>query len=74
MKCPKCTTDIPQGRVDLGYRTCVNCSTAAPVSCIPITNHKTGNTIQIVSKEVADRVNRLANRRGYGVMSGMKSS
>ena len=42
--------------------------------CVAISNHKTGNTIQVVSKQVADNINRLASRKGYGVMSGMKYS
>ena len=73
-QCPKCLGPMPQGRLDLGYKVCVNCSTTQSYSCIAITNHKTGNTIQIVSKEVADKVNKLASRKGYGVMTGMKRS
>ena len=73
-QCIKCLKSVPDGRIALGYKTCINCSTAKPYSCIAITNHKTGNTIQIVSKEVADKVNKLASRKGYGVMSGMKRS
>jgi hypothetical protein len=57
-----------------GYKHCVNCSTVERVGGIPITNHKTGNTIQIVSMELANKVNRLAQRQGYGVCKGMKSS
>ena len=73
MKC-KCGTFIPQGRLDLGYKSCIGCSSTERYHCIPITNHKTGNTIQIVSKEVAENINRLSSRKGYGVMSGMKNS
>ncbi len=71
MKCI-CNNIIPQGRLDLGYHTCVNCSTAQPYGCVAISNHKTGNTIQVLPKEVADNINRLSARKGYGVMSGMK--
>ena len=73
-RCIKCGTPVPAGRVALGYKTCINCSTAKPYTCIAITNHKTANTIQIVSKQVADKVNKLASRKGYGVMTGMKRS
>ena len=51
MKC-KCTKIIPAGRVGLGYKTCVDCSTTELYSYIPIIEHKTGNTIQIVSQYV----------------------
>ncbi len=72
-KC-KCGIMIPEGRINLGYITCVNCSTTEQYGCVAISNHKTGNTIQVVSKQVADNINRLASRKGYGVMSGMKYS
>ena len=65
---------IPQPRLDLGYNTCIECSQVEPYGCVAISNHKTGNTIQVVSKEVADSINRLSSRNGYGVMSGMKYS
>jgi len=68
----KCKNIIPDGRVELGYKTCVNCSTAEPYGCVGISNHKTGNTIQIMPKAMADNINRLSARKGYGVMAGMK--
>ena len=68
----KCRKTIPSGRLELGFKTCVNCSTTAPYGCVGISNHKTGNTIQILPKDVADNINRLSARKGYGVMSGMK--
>jgi len=49
MRCTKCNTIIPAGRVNLGYKTCVNCSTVEQYGCAPITYHKTGNSIQIMS-------------------------
>ena len=73
-QCIKCLKSVPAGRIALGYKTCVNCSTTSAYSCIAITNHKTGNTIQIVPKHVADNINKLASRKGYGVMTGMKRS
>ena len=69
MKC-KCNNIIPQGRVNLGYKTCVNCSTTEMYGCIPITYHKTGNTIQIMSQSNAAHIARATRRRGYGTMLG----
>ena len=51
MKCNKCNKEIIQGRVDLGYKDCVKCSTVEGYGCVAITYHKTGNTIQIMSKK-----------------------
>ena len=67
-----CKATIPAGRIALGYYTCVDCSTTQPYGCVAISNHKTGNTIQVLPKEVADNINRLSARKGYGVMTGMK--
>jgi hypothetical protein len=64
----KCNRTIPQARVDLGYKVCVNCSSVEPYGCAPIINHKTGNTIQIMSRSDAQKVARLTRRRGYGTM------
>ena len=43
----KCGDTIHPIRVKYGYNNCVSCSTTQRVACAPITNHKTGNTIQI---------------------------
>ena len=68
MKCLKCDNIIPEGRLRLGYKVCVNCSTVSKYGCAPVINHKTGNTIQIMSSEDADKVAKLFRRRGYGTM------
>ena len=73
MNCRKCNDKLPQVRVDLGYKDCVSCSTVEAVSCVDITYHKTGNTIQVMDKETADKVNKLAQRSGYGIMRGLRS-
>jgi len=74
-KCVKCGNDMPLLRlIKYGYRSCVQCSTTPKLGCAPITNHKTGNAIQIVPMELANRLNRAAQRQGYGVCKGMKSS
>ena len=67
MKC-KCTKIIPEGRLRLGFRVCVDCSTVSRYGCAPVINHKTGNTIQIMSSEDAAKVAKLTRRRGYGTM------
>ena len=67
MKC-KCKNIIPNGRLRLGFKVCVECSTVSRYGCAPIINHKTGNTIQIMSSEDAAQVAKLTRRRGYGTM------
>ncbi len=69
MKC-KCNATIPYGRVQLGYKTCVNCSTVEMYGCAPLINHKTGNSIQIMSQSDAAKIARLTRRSGYGTMLG----
>ena len=67
MKC-KCKNTIPQQRVNLGYKVCVQCSTVEQYGCAPITFHKTGNSIQIMSSEDAAKIAKLTQRRGYGTL------
>ena len=62
MKC-KCKNIIPKGRIALGYRNCVKCSTTELYSYVPIINHKTGNTIQIVSQSLSAVVHRSWRRK-----------
>ena len=71
MKC-KCKNIIPIQRVNLGYNTCVNCSTTEKYGCAPLINHKTGNSIQIMSSEDAAKIAKMTQRRGYGTMLGQK--
>ena len=73
ISCPKCNKPMPELRLTkFGYHFCVSCSTTQRVGCAPITNHKTGNSIQVMPMELANRINRLAARKGYGVCQGMK--
>jgi hypothetical protein len=67
IKC-RCKNIIPPQRVALGYTSCVDCSTTEPYGCVQITYHKTGNTIQVVSKSQAKRIRKLSARRGYGTL------
>jgi ssDNA-binding Zn-finger/Zn-ribbon topoisomerase 1 len=73
MPCIKCNKDMPVLRfTKYGYKHCVNCSSVERVGGVQIANHKTGNEIQVLPMEVANNLNRLAQRSGYGVMKGMK--
>jgi hypothetical protein len=76
MTCSECQEVIPKGRLKILPETkvCVDCSTAEAVSCVDVVYHKTGNTIQIMDKQSADKINKLAKRSGFGIMSGMKGS
>ena len=55
MKC-KCNKQIPEGRVRLGFKVCVSCSSVEAYGCAPVINHKTGNSIQIMSSEDARKI------------------
>ena len=69
MKC-KCKNTIPTGRGRLGFRVCVKCSSVEAYGCGPVINHKTGNSIQIMSASDAKRIAKLTRRKGYGTMLG----
>ena len=68
MKCKKCDNIIPQGRVNLGYKVCVDWSQVERYGCSAITYHKTGNSIQIMSSSDAAKIAKLTRRNGYGTM------
>ena len=55
-------------RIKYGYDTCVACSTVERYGCAPVINHKTGNSIQILSRADAERIAKLTRRKGYGTM------
>ena len=69
MKC-KCNNQIPEGRLRLGFKVCVSCSSVEAYGCAPLINHKTGNSIQIMSSADAKKIAKLTQRRGYGTMLG----
>ena len=54
MKC-KCNKPIPNGRLVLGFKVCVSCSSVEAYGCAPLINHKTGNSIQIMSSADAKK-------------------
>ena len=62
MKC-KCNNIIPDGRLRLGYRTCVNCSTTQLYSYIPIIANKQVLEVQIVSQELSAAVHKSWRRK-----------
>ena len=64
----KCKNIIPDGRVNLGYKVCVNCSDTERYGCAPLISHKTGNSIQIMSSSDAAIIAKMTRRRGYGTM------
>ena len=69
MKC-KCKNIIPIQRVNLGFKVCVDCSQTEQYGCAPLINHKTGNSIQIMSSGDAAKVAKFTRRKGYGTMLG----
>jgi hypothetical protein len=75
MKCISCNSDLPNVRISLGYKECVSCSTVDTYGCVDIVYHKTGNTVQVMSKSAAAEINKH-KRRGFGTMlkGGSKSS
>ena len=64
----KCAHNIPKQRLALGYTTCVECSTEEKLGCIDTINHKTGNTIQVMSHRDADQASKLTKRAGFGTL------
>jgi hypothetical protein len=70
MKC-KCKNIIPTARVALGYTTCVECSTVEKLGCIDTINHKTGNSIQVMSRSDADQASKLLKRAGYSTLRAL---
>ena len=68
-----CHHNIPQARLDLGYKVCIECSTEQKLGCIDTIHHKTGNTIQVLSHEDAEKANKLTKRAGFGILRSMAS-
>lgn len=71
----KCGNKIPEVRVKMGYRTCINCSNEEKWGCSQIVYHKTGNTIEVIKdKELCEQINAMAERPTFGVSRGMKGN
>ena len=60
--CSKCDTKMPDERVHLGYRECVECSSVEPYSAHVVYPHKTGAFVQPVSAETKKSLDRLDRR------------
>ena len=60
--CSKCNTKMPDERVHLGYRECVECSSVEPYSAHIVYPHKTGAYVQPVSSEAKKNLDRLDRR------------
>lgn len=76
MKCKGCGDKIPEGRLKALPNTvhCSGCSQEQAVGCVDIVYHKTGNTIQVMPKEQADAVNKVAKRSTFGTLASMKGA
>jgi len=74
MNCIHCKKEIQEQRIIAlpNTKTCTDCSTTEQVGCVDICYHKTGNTIQVMDKESAAKINKLAQRAGYGIMRGLR--
>jgi hypothetical protein len=74
MNCKQCGEKIPIQRLKIlpNSKECVKCSTTEAVGCVDMVFHKTGNTIQILPKSDADKINKLARRTTFGAMSSLK--
>ena len=71
----KCGSRIPEKRFELGYRTCVNCSTESRWTVVPVNYHKTGNTAEVIKDpEVAADFLFQSQRKSFGVLRGMTQS
>jgi len=60
--CVKCDATMPDERVHLGYRECVECSSVEPYSAHVVYPHKTGAFVQPVSSETKKSLDRLDRR------------
>lgn len=74
MNCTKCNTQIPQKRYQLGFRECVSCSEVETYGCVDIVYHKTGNTVQVMSKDQAASINKYSRKRFGTVLKGGSKS
>jgi len=60
--CLKCDNKMPDERVHLGFRECVECSSVEPYSAHVVYPHKTGAYVQPVSSETKKNLDRLDRR------------
>jgi len=60
--CVKCDTKMPDERIHLGFRECVECSEVEPYSAHVVYPHKTGAYVQPVSSSIKKDLDRLDRR------------
>jgi hypothetical protein len=60
--CLKCDNKMPDERVHLGFRECVECSSVEPYSAHVVYPHKTGAYVQPVSSSIKKDLDRLDRR------------
>tara|TARA_R110000868_G_scaffold268036_5_gene527298 strand:+ start:1644 stop:2078 length:435 start_codon:yes stop_codon:yes gene_type:complete len=65
---------MPKARVALGFVHCTDCSEVETYGCVDIVYHKTGNTVQVMSKQQAAAVNKHARKRFGTVLKGGSKS
>ena len=74
-KCSLCEKDLPNERIHLGYKECLDCSEVDKYSSHTVYPHKTGGYIQPMSSEQADNMKRLdrrgvsSNRKAKGILA-----
>lgn len=68
----KCGSEVPQVRIEMGYMSCVNCSSTPKYGATMELSHKAlGNAVIIKDPKDAARINKKMRRKGYGVLRGM---
>ena len=60
--CVKCDNKMPDERIHLGFRECVECSEVEPYSAHVVYPHKTGAYVQPVSSSIKKDLDRLDRR------------
>ena len=60
--CSKCDSVMPDERIHLGYKECVECSSIEPYSAHVVYPHKTGAYVQPVSSSIKKDLDRLDRR------------
>lgn len=74
MKCC-CGKEILNERVELGFNTCVECSTEEKYGYIHVFEGKTANSIQIIKDpKRAQELQWRQTRKNFGVANGMYKS
>tara|TARA_B100000674_G_C37133802_1_gene599045 strand:+ start:113 stop:361 length:249 start_codon:yes stop_codon:yes gene_type:complete len=76
IKCIKCGEDMPELRLTkFGYKVCVNCSTTSAykaVSTVNGTGDHTWNSIQIITAEQAEKLDKHKNSKLLDSYSSLK--